>query len=49
MKIALKHANDEFLVMTLKHVPGLTGFVNCLGTPKLWATSHENGQKMQKQ
>src|SRR3954467_289827 len=41
MKMAIKHKNDEFLVITLKHVyrPG---------TPKLWAITHENGHKTQK-
>jgi hypothetical protein len=48
MKMALKHKNDEFLVMPLKHVPSIIDLVNHCGTPKLWAIAHENGPKMQK-
>jgi hypothetical protein len=45
MKTALKHKNDEFLVMPLKHVLSVMGLVNDPGTPKLWAIAHENGHK----
>jgi hypothetical protein len=48
MKAVLKHKNDEFLVMPLKHVPSAMDLVNNYGTPKLWAIAHENGPKMQK-
>jgi hypothetical protein len=41
MKTAIKRENDECLVITTKHV-------NRLGTPKLWAISHENGLKTRK-
>jgi hypothetical protein len=44
----IKHENDVFLYITLKHVSGLTGHANCLGTPKLWEISHENDPKTQK-
>jgi hypothetical protein len=46
--MALKHKNDEFLVIPLKNVLSVMGLVNHLGTPKLWAIAHENGPKMQK-
>jgi hypothetical protein len=49
MKTALKHKNDEFLVMSLKHVLSFMGLVNHPRTPKLWAIAHENGPKTQKQ
>jgi hypothetical protein len=48
MKTALKHKNDEFLVMPLKHVVSVMGLVNHLGNPKQWAIAHENGPKTQK-
>jgi hypothetical protein len=48
MKTALKCKNDEFLVMSLKHVLSFMGLVNHPGTPKLGAIAHENGPKMQK-
>ena len=38
MKTAIKHQNDEFLVITLKHV-------NFLGTPKLRTIAHETATK----
>ena len=41
----IKHENDEFLVITVKHVSGLNVVVNLLGTPKQWAIDHENGHK----
>src|SRR3954465_14149650 len=48
MKTTIKRENDEFLVITLKHVSGLTSHANLLGTPKLWAIAHENGHKTRK-
>src|SRR4051812_47383815 len=48
MKTAIKRENDEFLVMSLKHVPGLMGRANRLGTPKLWEIPHENGHETKK-
>ena len=48
MKTTIKHENDKFLVITLKHVPGLKVDVNRPGTIKLWAIAHENGHKMRK-
>ena len=45
MKMAIKHENDEFLVITLKHVSGLTVIVNCPRSPKEWAIVHENSHK----
>jgi len=32
MKMAIKRKNDEFLVIYLKHVTGLTGLANPVGT-----------------
>ena len=40
-----KHENDEFLVISLKHVSGLKVDVNRPGTQKLWAIAHENSHK----
>src|SRR3954462_15516431 len=48
MKTTIKRENDEFLVITLKHVSGLTSHANLLGTPKLWAIALENGHKTRK-
>ena len=45
----IKHENDEFLVITLKHVSGLKVDVNRPGTPKQWAIDHENVHKTRKQ
>src|SRR3954463_61159 len=45
MKTAIKRKNGEFLVIYLEHVTSLTGFANPVGTPKLWAITHENGYK----
>jgi hypothetical protein len=42
---SLKHRNDEFFVMPLKHVLSVMGLVNQLRTPKLWAIAHENCHK----
>jgi hypothetical protein len=39
MKTAIKHGNDELLVISLKHVTGLTGLANPLGTQKLWGNN----------
>src|SRR3954465_4809285 len=41
MKMAIKRKNDEFLVITLKHV-------DLLGILKLSALAHENGHKTRK-
>ena len=49
MKTAKNCENDKFLHMPIKHVSGLTGLVNRPVTLKLWAISHENGQKLRKQ
>ena len=43
MKTAIKRENDMSLVITLKHVLGLTGHANVHGTLKLWGMAHENG------
>jgi hypothetical protein len=40
-----KPKNDEFLVMSLKHVLNFMGLVNPPETPKLWAIAHQNGHK----
>jgi hypothetical protein len=48
MKTALKHKNDVFLVMPLKHVLSVMDLVNHSGTPKQWAIAHENIPKTQK-
>ena len=47
MKMAIKHENDKFLVITLKHISSLTIVVNRPRTPKLWTICHENGHKME--
>ena len=41
MKTVIKREDNECLVITLNHV-------NCLGTPKPWAISHENSHKTRK-
>ena len=46
--MTLKRENDEFLVITLKHVSGLPVILNRPGTPILWAITHENGHNTQK-
>src|SRR5215216_5554080 len=48
MKTAIKHENDEFLVISLKHVSGVKVVVNRHGTPKLWAIANENDHKTRK-
>jgi hypothetical protein len=45
MKTALKHKNDEFLVMQLKHVLSGMGLVNHPKTLKLWAIAHVKALK----
>ena len=45
MKAAIKRENDEFFVITLKHVSCLTDHKYCPRTAKLWAIAHENGHK----
>ena len=45
MKTAIKHGNNELLVISLKHVTGLKVIVNHPRPPKLWAIAHENGNK----
>jgi hypothetical protein len=45
MKMALKRQNDEFLVMSLKHVLSVMGVVDHPRTPKCRAIAHENGYK----
>jgi hypothetical protein len=44
-KTAIKHENDEFLAMPLKHVPIVMGLVNRPKTIKLWAIAHEITRK----
>src|SRR5215216_2468532 len=44
MKMTIKHENDEFLGITLKHVPGLKVALNSSRTIKMWAIAHENDQ-----
>jgi hypothetical protein len=46
--MAINAKNDEFLVISLKHVLSIMDLVNHPRTPKLWAIAHENGPKMQK-
>ena len=41
MKTTIRGKNEEFFLIPLKHV-------NRPGTPKLWAITHENGHKTQK-
>ena len=48
MKMAKKHENDKFWVISLQHVSGLKVVVNSPGTPKLWEIAHENGHKTRK-
>jgi hypothetical protein len=48
MKIARKHENNEFLVMSLKHELSFMGRANRPRTPKLWAIAHENVHKTRK-
>ena len=46
--MAIQRRNNEFLVITLKHVSGLTGHANPHGTSKLREIAYENGHKTQK-
>ena len=46
--MAIKHENDEFLVINLEHVSVLMVIVNRHRTPKLWAIAHENIHKERK-
>jgi hypothetical protein len=45
MKTALKHKNDKFLVMPLKHVLSGMGLVNHPKTLILWAIAHVKALK----
>src|SRR5215216_3659639 len=45
MKTTLNHKNDEFLVITLKHILGPTIVVNPPRTPNLWAISQKKAVK----
>ena len=46
--MTIKHENDNFWVIPLKHLSGLTVVVNFHGTPKLWSITHGNDHKKQK-
>ena len=48
MKMPIKRENDEFLIISLRHVRVLTRHANSPGTQKLWARTHENDHKTQK-
>src|SRR4051812_23877359 len=48
MKMTIKHENDEFLGITLKHVSGLKVALNSPRTIKLCAITHKNGHKHEK-
>ena len=48
VKTTIKHENDKFMLITLKHVSGLKVDVNRPGTIKLWAITHENDHKTRK-
>ena len=43
--MTIKHENDEFLGITLKHVPGPKVALNSPRTIKLWIIAHENSHK----
>src|SRR3954463_8438027 len=43
-----KTQKTEFLVITLKHVSGLTSHANRPTNPKQWAIAHENDHKTRK-
>src|SRR3954469_10162444 len=47
-KTTIKHENDNFLVIPLKHVSGPTVVVNRPGTLKLWSITHGNDHKKKK-
>ena len=46
--MSIKHDNDEFLPINLKHASLHKVIVNRPGTPKLWTIAHENGHKTRK-
>ena len=48
MKMTLKRENDEFLVITLKHVSSLKVALNRPGAIKLWGIAHKNNHKTRK-
>jgi hypothetical protein len=48
MKTAIKGENDEFLVISLKHLRVLSRLANPPETQKLWAITHENDHKTRK-
>ena len=48
MKMAIKCENDEFLVISLRHVRGRIDDANGHGTPNMSAIAHENGHKTRK-
>src|SRR3954469_9352064 len=48
MKMIIKQENEEFLVITLKHVSCLKVVVNHPRTIKLWEIAHENSNKTRK-
>src|SRR3954469_24330377 len=43
--MAIKRENDDFLVISLKHISVLTRHANPPGSQKLQAITHENDQK----
>ena len=45
MKMAITRENDEFFVIILKHLSGLTDHAHPPGTSKLGAIAHENCHK----
>ena len=42
--MAIKHENDEFLVISLKHISVLRAMQIDLENPKLWTITHENNK-----
>src|SRR3954467_11292565 len=48
MKMAITCENNEFLVIILKHVSGLTNHAHPPATSKLGAIAHKNGHKTKK-
>lgn len=48
METTIEHKNDDFLVIPLKQVSGVTGHTKRHRTPKLWEIAHENGHKIRK-
>src|SRR3954467_4938913 len=45
MKTKIRRENNEFFLISLKHVSGRTGHANPPVTPKMWAIAHEKGHK----